>query len=376
MKARLLFPILGLILLVSACSEQSQVNEPVSTAPGTAAKIAQLNLSMDQAAFVDEMYYMDEDLSILLDPVNFDAMSDIAGPGDRRDVRGYVDMAAIVYYNLIVKAMPDLDPAVLEQIRNLIATSNEARAKIIAEGIAAGMTREEIAALLATEHDTLMQNIYTIIGEGGVAAVEAYKLKLQEERERLRQEMIALRIDREVQIMTEKLGLNDTQAGAVREALVWQQEQIAALRLQYKDDPEGFRAALQRLLTEFEARMINAIGEELWQQWKDLRSGRTGTGDRRDPILEQVKHLTQLLGLNERQQAQLTEILTNQQNQIKTLVQKYGTDRRGLAQALKDLQERTNKAIAGILTPEQLSIWERYLRGGIRPGDGGGRMGG
>ncbi len=376
MKARLLFPILGLILLVSACSEQSQVNEPVSTAPGTAAKIAQLNLSMDQAAFVDEMYYMDEDLSILLDPVNFDAMSDIAGPGDRRDVRGYVDMAAIVYYNLIVKAMPDLDPAVLEQIRNLIATSNEARAKIIAEGIAAGMTREEIAALLATEHDTLMQNIYTIIGERGVAAVEAYKLKLQEERERLRQEMIALRIDREVQIMTEKLGLNDTQAGAVREALVWQQEQIAALRLQYKDDPEGFRAALQRLLTEFEARMINAIGEELWQQWKDLRSGRTGTGDRRDPILEQVKHLTQLLGLNERQQAQLTEILTNQQNQIKTLVQKYGTDRRGLAQALKDLQERTNKAIAGILTPEQLSIWERYLRGGIRPGDGGGRMGG
>ncbi|MBE0645928.1 MAG: hypothetical protein IH600_17740 [Bacteroidetes bacterium] len=377
MKARLLFPILGLMLLVSACSEQSQVNEPISTAPGAAAKIAQLNLTMDQTAFVDEMYYMEEDMSVLLGPTSYDALRDIAaGPGDRRDVRGFVDMAAIVYYNLILKAIPDLDPSLLEQIRNLIANSNETRAKIIADGLAAGKTREEIAAELLAEHDKLMGLINEIITPEGVAAIEAYKLKLQEERERLRQEMIALRIDREVLIMTQQLGLNEQQAADVRAALVWQQEQIAALRLQFKDNPEGFRAALQELLAQMEQRMIAAMGEELWQQWKDLRSGRTGGGDTRDPILEQVKHMTELLGLDARQQAELTKILTDQQNQIKALVQKYGSDRRGLAQALKELQNRTNEAIKGLLTPEQLELWLKYQRGGIRPGEGGGMGGG
>ncbi|MFZ1731124.1 MAG: hypothetical protein WBQ23_14285 [Bacteroidota bacterium] len=382
MKARLLFPILGLMLLVSACSEQSQVNGPdtTPTASGSAAKIAQLNLTMEQMAFVDEMYYMEEDMSILLNSTSFDAMSDIAaGPGDRREARGFVDMAAIVYYNLIVKANPGMDEATLQQIRDLIAASNQARAEVIKNGIANGTPRDEIAAELKRLHDDLMAQINGLIGPEGVKAVEDLKLQLQQEREKLRQEMMALRIDREVLIMTQKLGLDEKQAAGVKEILLWQQTEIARIRAEFKDNPEGMRAALQELLAQLEQKMIGAIGEEKWQQWKDIRSGRTGGGDKVDPVLMQVKHLTELLTLNGEQQGAITKILTDHQNQIKALVQQYGTDRRGLAEALKALQARTNEAIKAQLDAKQLEIWLKYLSGGIRPGGGmggGGRVGG
>ena len=369
MKARLLFPVLGLMLLVAACSEQSQVNEPINApASGAAAKIAQLNLSMDEAAFIDEMYYLEEDLSVLLTPANFSVLNDITvDPGDRR-TRGFVDMAAIVYYNLIVKAGVTDDATLLEEIRNLIATSNEARAKIIADGLANGLTREEIAAQLKTEHDALMLAINTLIGVDGVAAIEAYKLRLQEEREKLRQAMLELRIDREVAIMKEKLGLTDDQAAAVKAAMLEHQAAILAARLQFKDDPEGFRAELAKILAAHEATMVRILGDK-WQQWKDLRSGRTG--DVRDPIAEQVKMLTQLLRLDADQQSAISKILLNQQEQMKALVQKYGSDRRGLAEALRQLQLRTEELIQAKLTKEQLEIYLKWRRGGIRPGTGG-----
>ncbi len=57
-------------------------------------------------------------------------------------------------------------------------------------------------------------------------------------------------------------------------------------------------------------------------------------------------------------------------------MQKYGRDRRGLAEALKALQERTNNSILKILTPEQIEIWNKYRRGGTGGGMGGGRVGG
>lgn len=368
MKARLLFPVLGLMLLVAACSEQSQVNEPINApASGAAAKIAQLNLSMDEAAFIDEMYYLEEDLSVLLTPANFSVLNDItADPGDRR-TRGFVDMAAMVYYNLIVKANA-ADEGALEEIRNLIAASNEARAKIIADGLAAGLSREEIAAQLKAEHDALMLAINTLIGEKGIAAIEAYKLRLQEEREKLRQAMLELRIDREVAIMKEKLGLTDDQAAAVKAAMLEHHAAILAARLQFKDDPEGFRAELAKILAAHEARMIELLGDK-WQQWKDLRSGRTG--EVRDPIAEQVKMLTQLLGLDADQQSAISKILLNQQEQMKALVQQYGSDRRGLAEALRQLQLRTEELIQAKLTKEQLEIYLKWRRGGIRPGGGG-----
>jgi hypothetical protein len=113
------------------------------------------------------------------------------------------------------------------------------------------------------------------------------------------------------------------------------------------------------------------MGEEKWQQWKDLRSGRTG--EVRDPIAEQVKFLTQLLNLNAEQQTAIARVLKNQHEEMKALVQQYGSDRRGLAEALRTLQQKTEAAIRAQLTPEQLEIYLKWRSGGIRPGMGGGR---
>lgn len=371
MKARLLFPILGLMILVSACSENAQVNDPITVAPtnGSATTLAKLNLSMDEAAFVDEMYYLQEDLSVLLTPTNFSVINTLDGPGDRRG-RGSLDMGAIVYYNLIVKANAT-DEAGLEQIRNWIAESNAKRAQIIADGLANGLSREEIAEQLRMEHEALMLLINGKLGEEGLAAIEAYKLRLQEEREKLRQAMLELRVDREVAIMKEKLGLSDEDADKVKTAMLEHHAAVAALRQQYAGDPEGFRAALAELLAKYEETMAGILGADVWQQWKDLRSGRTG--EVRDPIAEQVKMLTQLLNLNEGQASEIGKILKNQQEQIKALVQRYGDDRRGLAEALRNLQLETDKLIQAQLTREQLEIYLKWRRGGIRPGMGGGR---
>lgn len=368
MKARLLLPVLGLLLLVAACSEQSQVNEPITApASGKAATLAQLNLSMEEAAFIDEMYYLEEDMSVLLTPSNFNVISELSmDPGDRR-TRGFVDMAAIVYYNLIVRAGAT-DEAGLALIRQWITDSNAERARIIAEGLANGLTREQIAEALRAEHEALMALINGHLGDTGLAAIEAYKLRLQEEREKLRQAMLELRVDREVAIMKEKLGLSDEDAAAVKSAMLAHHAAIAAARLKYINDPEGFRAELARLLAEFERTMTGLLGEK-WQQWKDLRSGRTG--EVRDPIAEQVRMLTQLLGLDQDQQNQIAQILKSQQNTMKELVQQYGSDRRGLAEALRALQMRTDEAIKAVLTARQLEIYLNWRRGGIRPGGGG-----
>ena len=370
MKARLLFPVLGLMLLVSACSENSQVNEPITApASGSAATLAKLNLSMDEAAFVDEMYYLEEDLSVLLTPGNFNVINSLDGPGDRRG-RGSLDMAAMIYYNLIVKAGA-ADEAGLELIRNWIAESNARRAQIIADGIAAGLSREEIAEQLRLEHEALMGLINGQIGDAGVAAIEAYKAKLQEEREKLRQAMLELRIDREIAVMKEKLGISDDVAAQVKAAMLEHHAAVAALRQQYAGDPEGFRAALAALLASYEETMAGILGADVWQQWKDLRSGRTGGGEVRDPIAEQVKMLTQLLGLSDTQANDLATILKNQQEQIKALVTQYGSDRRGLAEALRLLQAETDKQIQALLSEEQLATYLKWRRGGIRPGHRG-----
>ncbi len=162
-----------LALLLSACSENSQVNEPVSApdAPMSfAVNLGNLDLNMEQAALLDEMLYMDEDLSLLLDPVRlntFDSMLD-----GRTDRKAGIDIAAIIYYQLIIKANPDLGTEIMTQLREMIAASNQVRQRILNSG----KSREEIARLLKAEHEKLMAAMMRLIGAEAVANVR----KLQE----------------------------------------------------------------------------------------------------------------------------------------------------------------------------------------------------
>jgi PBP1b-binding outer membrane lipoprotein LpoB len=355
MKSILLSSLFAM-LLFSACSENSQVTEPASApdaANSFAVELNRLDLSLEQSALIDEMHFMDEDLSILLDPVRLDAFDSMLD--GRTDRKAGIDIAAIIYYQLIIKANPDLDEDIIKQLRELIAASNQLRARILNSG----KSREEIAALLKAEHDKLMRAINALIGAEAVANVEKLKARLEEERKERRDEWQTARVDRLVQLMTKTLELSEGEAAAVKRILMLQYEEIARLREQFKDNPEGFREALRALQARIDAMMGEAIGPK-WERWKELQQKRITPGDQVPNVDMQVKKLTELLRLSERQAAAVKDILLQQQLQMRALIQKYGTDRAGLAEALKQLQLRVDTQIAALLTPEQLEIWKKF----------------
>jgi hypothetical protein len=316
-------------------------------------ELNRLDLSLEQSALIDEMHFMDEDLSILLDPVRLDAFDSMLD--GRTDRKAGIDIAAIIYYQLIIKANPDLDEDIIKQLRELIAASNQLRARILNSG----KSREEIAALLKAEHDKLMRAINALIGAEAVANVEKLKARLEEERKERRDEWQTARVDRLVQLMTKTLELSEGEAAAVKRILMLQYEEIARLREQFKDNPEGFREALRALQARIDAMMGEAIGPK-WERWKELQQKRITPGDQVPNVDMQVKKLTELLRLSERQAAAVKDILLQQQLQMRALIQKYGTDRAGLAEALKQLQLRVDTQIAALLTPEQLEIWKKF----------------
>ncbi|MCB2206463.1 hypothetical protein KQI65_17090 [bacterium] len=368
----LVFTVLFATLLLTACSDDAQVNAPVGTpdAPMSfAGNLGNLDLSMEQSALIDEMYFMDEDLSLLLDAprlLTFDSMID-----GRLDRKASVDIAAIIYYQLIVKANPDMSEELLAQLREMIAASNKLRERILNSD----KSREEKMRLLKAEHEKLMAAMMRLIGEEAVANVQRLQEQLKQEREERRDEWQSLRIDRLVDRMTSVLGLSEEEAASVKEILMLQYKEIARLREQYKDNPEGFREALAALHARIDARMSELLGNR-WERWKELQRRQITPGDRQPNIDMHLKQLTELLNLTERQQAAVKEILIEQQRLIKQLMEKYEGDRAGLAQALRQLQERINAKIASLLNDRQLEIWKKHLAGmNDRNGTGTGRRG-
>ncbi len=364
----IVFSALFAALLLTACSENAQVNDP-ATAPDAphsfAVNLSDLDLSMEQAALIDEMHFMDEDLSLLLDPVRLDAFDSMLD--GRNDRKAGIDMAAIIFYQLILKANPDLDAETQAALREMIAQSNQLRQRILNSG----KSREEIMRLLKQEHERLIAAMSRLIGEEALANVRRLQQQLEEERKERRDEWQKVRIDRLVEMMKIKLELTEAEAGEVKRILLLQYEEIARLREQYKDNPEGFREALRALQARIDELMKGAIGEK-WERWKEMQQKRITPGDRTPDIDMHVKKLTELLGLTERQQAAVKDILLQQQRQIRALIDKYEGDRAGLAEALKQLQARVNAQIASLLNERQLEIWKKHI-GGKR--DGGGRTG-
>lgn len=361
MKTTLLSALV-LTLLLSACSSNDSPVE--STAPQSAtdqfsADLARVDLTTTQSAYLDEMVYMEEDLSLLLDPVQENVLTSLLDGGRTGvDPRRGLDLAAIIYFNLIVKANPDLDEEILKKIRALIAESMQLRQRILQSG----KSREEIAKLLEDAHNRLIRTINQLIGPEAIANVERLKRQMEEEREKKREEYQSLRIERQVEAMKKLLELTEEEVMQVRRILTYQHTELIKLRELYGANPERFREALRGLQQKIDDMMKGAIGEK-WERWKQLQNKRIDPRDHESPIDMKVKELTRLLGLTERQATAIRDILTMQQEQMRSLMQQYGNDREKLAEALKALQERVNSRIASLLTPEQLEKWKR-LQGG------------
>lgn len=274
MKRIIFSSLLIAVFAFSAC-EKSSVNAP-EDADSRAAflkAVENLDLSTDQLAQVDEMFYLDEEMSAIMNPKQEENLSTLANgvspigiQDERRDRRHALDMAALIYYRLIIRANPDLAEETKLALRELIATSNQTRLQLIRENIG---NPELLRQLLAAEHQALIEAMNALLTAEQLTKVQELKDKIEQERKDRRDKWIEHRINFHVAMMTRYLGLSPEQADAIKTILLEQYEQIKVLREQYKDDPEGFRNALKDLHDRTQELIANQLTAEQLEKWNN-----------------------------------------------------------------------------------------------------------
>lgn len=287
MNRFLLSGLLAFALVLSACDKQSSVNEPIAPSTNDVSTVLklteQLDLNIDQMAQINEMFYLEEDLRLILTPSQMTTFNNLINgitpsvQDDRKgiDRRRIVDMEAIMYFRLILAANPDLSEEVKQQIRDLIAASNKARAEAIRAN--AG-NPEAIKAALTALHQKLMEDITGLLTQEQILAVEELKAKIEARRKEMHDRWVAARLDAQVAFLTTFLTLDDADKAALRTILMEQQAAIEALRLQYAGDPEGFRAALKALMASTDAAIVALLDDAQKLLWEKLKSGKLGRG--------------------------------------------------------------------------------------------------
>ncbi|MDT8324100.1 MAG: hypothetical protein RRA94_08320 [Bacteroidota bacterium] len=276
MRFFLLSAILVAALAVTACEQDSSVNDPMNTTDQAALlrAINDLDLSKEQLAQLDEMYYLGEDLSNLLDPTQLGCMNTLIdgmgmsfnGPRDRGHM-GF-DIGAMLHLRLIIQANPDLDAQKREALLALIQESNARRLQLI---IDYKDDPETLRAKLKEEHDALIAAMNALLSAEQLANVEALKEELRQLREERRELWNAQRIEMLVQFYTQRLGLTAEQAEQLRQILKDQYDEIALIRAQYEGDPEGMRAAMQELLEDTNDAIELILTPEQLEIWENMR---------------------------------------------------------------------------------------------------------
>ncbi len=371
MKARLFIPVLAVALLLSACSESPNSSEPVNDQQYSVMNhMDDLRLDNEQSLLLDEMFILEENLDILLDNSQLQSFNDLRdglydGRDDRRfpDMRRGIDIAALVYYNLILKANPDLDERTKTALKELIQKSMQYRLRLLGSD----MDRETVMRLLKEEHQKLMAMMNRLIGKEAMDNVQRLIERLRQDRKELRDRWTAVRIQKQVEMMKRALELTDEQSGKVTRILTWQHEQIRLLREKFKDDPEGFRNALIRLHMKVQNMIKDLLTPEQLRRWEAMKTGDREKKDDRDdkrisPVKQQVDMMTRLLGLDREQVASLTRLLTWQQEQMLEIKKRFANDPRGMKEALMELQQKFDRQLAGILTAEQMRKWETWKK--------------
>lgn len=275
-----------LCLTVAACDSGSTVTQPVAPASPMEKLLVTVDFTLEQQAVVDELYYLGEDLGLVCTPAQVDAIESVTGPGlgilgdlGTTDSRIGLDMEALLYFDLIRKANPNMDPRKLEEIRRLIAENYRLRLAAMKNAT----DRTSLAAQLQALHEKLMRQINALLTREELANVEALKARIEKDRLDTRARLDAARIAAQVQLMTRVLGLGDRQAAEVKRLLTTQLAEIAKLQAQYRNNPEALRAALVRLQAQYDEMMHKLLGDELWRKWIAYRTrGVITTSDRTD----------------------------------------------------------------------------------------------
>jgi len=384
MKKILLPGLLVFALVFSACERQSSVNSPVANDNGVSlTKTAdQMNLSFEQMQQIDLMYYLGENLNTLLTPQQLTLLNTLsvqsgdvdllADPGDRIP-RGALDMEAMLIYRLILQANPDMTDEEKAALKAAIDESNKARIAIMRDTNTDPETKKQ---LLADEHAKLMILLFGENGDGGLIKPDQVQ-KYQELRARLEQErkdreakMIEARIDRQVQMWTKLLTLNEGQQLKIKEILTNQAAEIARLREEFKGQPDALRQALkdlQKTTNDLIYAELDETQKAIWDKMHGKR-GDGGTGGTTG-LDREVQYWTKVLGLSTEQAEGLKTILTDQQKRTQEAMGTLRNDPAALKEALNQIKTDTDAALQKLLTQEQWDKWVKMHQ--IGPGKGG-----
>lgn len=278
-------------LALSACEQQSEVNQPVSGTSNTTTllkAVENLDLSNEQMLQLEEMFWMEEDMTLLLDPAQTRALNvviDGMSPGfagDRDPRRIGFDMGALMHLRLIIKANPDLDEETKEKLIELIKASNEERMKIIEEN---RDNPELLRELLKKEHDDLIKAMNALLSEEELENVEELKEEIRKLREELRQKWVEMRIDHQLRIWKQMLDLTEEQVEAIRKILLDQHEAIRQARIDNAGNPEALREKMKEILQGTDEDIRDVLDEEQEKKWDlmkkmrlDWRRGHRGGG--------------------------------------------------------------------------------------------------
>lgn len=269
-----------LLALIAAVGISACDNEASAPADGFDAKtllkaVEQVNLDNEQLAQIDEMFWLEEDISASMNGSQLDALNsvisatspDFASPRDPRRIT--FDIAAMVRLRLILKANPDLDEETKLALVELIKASNATRRQIIRDNLG---NPEVLRALLKAEHDRLIAQMNALLTPEQREKVETLVEQLRQLREELREKWKNIRVDRQLALLKNVLELSDEQAAAIKELLLAQHDALKELRETYKDDPEGFREALKALLADTDAAIIALLTAEQAEKWDLLKT--------------------------------------------------------------------------------------------------------
>jgi hypothetical protein len=280
MKRILLSLVLATTLVLSACDSQSDVNEPLPGGGDTQTllkAIETFDVSDEQLGQLEEMFWLEEDMTLLLNPSQTRALNTIIDnlspnfAGDRDPRRIAFDMGALAHLRLILNANPDMDEAKKQALLDLIKAANQARMEAIQnhEG-----TPEELREKLKAIHDTLIEDMNDLLSSEELQNVEDLKERIRQLREELRQKWVDMRIAFQLRMWTQILGLTEEQVDAIRQILLDQHAAIQQARIDFAGNPEGLRDKMKEILEGTDEKIKDVLDEKQDVKWDRLKNMR------------------------------------------------------------------------------------------------------
>lgn len=169
--------------------------------------------------------------------------------------------------------------------------------------------------------------------------------------------------------LTEELNLTEQQQHDIQGVLEESREAMRALREQHavSGPDESLREQMQQIRTATHEKIENILTPEQYAQWEESRSEhRAQMAEKREErqglmLDHRVESLARILGLDDSQQTQVSDILTGAMEQAKALHEKVRNEEitREEAQAEKDrIKEESAEAIKALLSDDQAKMFD------------------